>query len=111
MKKCSLEEILGKRIQDPYEVQYQYVMDLLSSGQIKTVKSSPGNGKKPALHTQYWLIEENRKYQGAFLYDVQPESFECGTVGSACRTKTSGSFRKGRGNVKSIGNIWNVVQK
>lgn len=62
MKKRSLEEILGKHIQDPYDVQYQYVMGLLSSGQVKPVKSSPGNGKKPALHMQYWLIEEKPDY-------------------------------------------------
>ena len=62
MKKRSLDEILGKHIQDPYDVQYQYVMGLLSSGQVKPVKSSPGNGKKPALHMQYWLIEEKPDY-------------------------------------------------
>ena len=75
MKKRSLEEILGKRIQDPYEVQYQYVMDLLSAGQIKPVKSSPGNGKKPALHTQYWLVEEKPDYSAwkdELLYRTDP---------------------------------------
>ena len=75
MKKRSLEEILGKHIQDPYDVQYQYVMDLLSSGQVKPVKTSPGNGKKPALHTQYWLIEEKSDYSAwkdELLYRTDP---------------------------------------
>ena len=75
MKKCSIEEILGTHMQDPYDVQYQYVMELLSSGQVKPVKSSPGNGKKPALHTQYWLVEEKPDYSAwkdELLYRTDP---------------------------------------
>ena len=62
MKKCSLEELLEKRERDPYESQHRYVMDLIDTGKIKPVKSSPGNGRKPALHTQYWLVEEKQDY-------------------------------------------------
>lgn len=75
MKKRSLEEILGKHMQDPYDVQYKYVVDLLSSGQIKSVKSSPGNGKKPALHTQFWLVDEKPDYstwKDELLYRTDP---------------------------------------
>ena len=62
MKKRSLEEILKQRIHDPYEIQYQYVMELIGAGKIKPVERSPGNGKKPALHVQYWLIEDKPDY-------------------------------------------------
>ncbi len=75
MKKRSLEEILGKRIHDSYEAQYQYVMKLIECGQIKALKSSPGNGKKPALHTQYWLIEAEPDYSAwkdELLYRTDP---------------------------------------
>ena len=58
MKKVSLEELLEKRERDSYESQYRYVMELIDTGKIKPVKSSAGNGRKPALHTQYWLVEE-----------------------------------------------------
>ncbi len=75
MKKRSLEEILGKRIRDPYETQYQYVIELLNTGKIKPVMSSPGNGRKPALHTQYWLLEEKPDYSAwkdELLYRTDP---------------------------------------
>jgi len=62
MKKCSLEDLLEKRARDSYESQYTYVMELIDTGKIKPVKSSPKNGKKPALHTQYWVIEEKTDY-------------------------------------------------
>ena len=75
MKKRSLEDILGEHWQDPYDAQYQYVMSLLDAGRIRPVKSSPGNGKKPALHTQYWLVEEKPDYsawQEELLYRTDP---------------------------------------
>ncbi len=62
MKKVSLEELLEKRERDSYESQYRYVMELIDTGKIKPVKSSAGNGRKPALHTQYWLVEEKQDY-------------------------------------------------
>lgn len=75
MKKRSLDEILGKRIQDSYENQYQYVKALIEREQIKPVKNSIGNGKKPALHMQYWLIEEKPDYSAwkdELLYRTDP---------------------------------------
>ena len=62
MKKCSLEDLLEKRMRDSYESQYRYVMELINTGKIEPVKSSPGNGRKPALHTQYRVIEEKTDY-------------------------------------------------
>ena len=62
MKKVSLEELLEKWERDSYESQYRYVMELIDTGKIKPVKSSAGNGRKPALHTQYWLVEEKQDY-------------------------------------------------
>ena len=63
MKKLSLDELLEKRIQDRYETQYQYIIQLIEEGKIKPVKTSPKNGKKPSLYTMYWLVEEKPSYE------------------------------------------------
>ncbi|MBQ9065331.1 MAG: hypothetical protein IJ123_07790 [Blautia sp.] len=76
MKKCTLEDLLGKRIRDSYDSQYRYICGLLNKGEIKPVKSSPGNGKKPALYTMYWLIEEKPDYsewKEELLYRTDPQ--------------------------------------
>ncbi|MBQ9010632.1 MAG: hypothetical protein IJ088_15090 [Clostridia bacterium] len=75
MKKQSLESLLGKRLAEPYESQYRYVMDLIESGRIRPVRTSPGNGKRPALRTQYWLVEEKpdySAYRDELLYETSP---------------------------------------
>ena len=55
MKKISLEQLLGESRADNYREQYQYVCGLIEKQKILPVKSSPLNGKKPALHQSYWL--------------------------------------------------------
>ena len=75
MKKCSLEMLLGKRLAEPYESQYRYVMERIESGKIRPVKTSPRNGKRPALYTQYWLVEEKPDYSAfrdELLYQTSP---------------------------------------
>ena len=75
MKKCSLEMLLGKRLAEPYESQYRYVMERIESGEIRPVKTSPRNGKRPALYTQYWLVEEKPDYSAfrdELLYQTSP---------------------------------------
>ena len=62
MKKQSLEQILDKRLSEEYPVQYEYILGLINDNKIKPVKSSKSNGKKPALHTYYWIIEEEKDY-------------------------------------------------
>lgn len=60
MKRISLEELLKSRSGESYSEQYGYVIDLLEREKIKPVKSSGKNGKRPALHRAYWVIEPER---------------------------------------------------
>lgn len=62
MKKISLEQLLKESRTDSYPEQYRYLCIQIESGKIMPVKSSPLNGKKPALHTSYWLAEEKADY-------------------------------------------------
>lgn len=62
MKKISLEELQKESRTDSYPEQYRYICNRIESGKIMPVKSSPLNGKKPALHTSYWLAEETPDY-------------------------------------------------
>ena len=62
MKKISLEELQRESRTDSYPEQYRYICGRMESGRIMPVKSSPLNGKKPALHTSYWLVEEKPDY-------------------------------------------------
>ncbi len=61
MKRISLEELLEKHPNAPYQQQYAYVMDLLGQGKLKPVKSAGTNGKKPALCLSYWQVNEEGK--------------------------------------------------
>lgn len=75
MKKLSLEEVLGSKIRDPYESQYRYIRQLIEDGKITPVKTSPKNGKKPALYTTYWLVEKEPDYHteiDELLYHTDP---------------------------------------
>ena len=63
MKKISLEQLLKESRADTYSAQYQYVCTQIKKQKIKAVKASPLNGKKPALHLSYWLLEEAPDYQ------------------------------------------------
>lgn len=62
MKKISMEELQRESRTDSYPEQYRYICGRMESGRIMPVKSSPLNGKKPALHTSYWLVEEKPDY-------------------------------------------------
>ena len=62
MKRQSLEAVLGEMNSGPYLEQYEYIKALLEAGRIKPVKSSGKNGKKPALHLEYWLIDKQVDY-------------------------------------------------
>ena len=56
----TLEELLYGYQKEPYSAQYSYVKKLLSDKVIEPVKSSPGNGKYPMLHTRYRYIVEKK---------------------------------------------------
>jgi len=62
MKRISLEELLRPYLEESYEQQYQYIKNLIEQEKIKPVKSSGGNGKKPALYCSYWVIEQKKDY-------------------------------------------------
>ena len=57
MKRIPLEKIETKYRLHSYQDLYQKVMELLEKKEIKPVKSSGTNGKKPALYREYWSIE------------------------------------------------------
>lgn len=62
MKRISLDDLLHTRQNLAYSEQYGYIMKLLEKGQIKPVKASKSNGKKPALYREYWMVEEQKDY-------------------------------------------------
>lgn len=62
MRKIPLERLLEESRAESYAEQYQYVCGLIEEGKLMPVKRSPRNGKKPALHLSYWLVEEIPDY-------------------------------------------------
>lgn len=62
MKRILLEKLLCQQTDLSYEKQCHYIMNLLSQGKIRPVLASGTNGKKPALHREYWLVEEKKDY-------------------------------------------------
>lgn len=75
LKRVSLDELLGKRSATSYAEQHRFVMGLLEAGRIKPLKRSGTNGKKPALHLEYWLADEapdHAAYQEELLYHTTP---------------------------------------
>lgn len=62
MKRVTLDELLHSHLSLQYIEQYNYIMSLIEKGRIKQVSSSKTNGKKPALHLKYWVIEEKDDY-------------------------------------------------
>ena len=74
-KKAALDEVLGDRIRDSYESQYQFIMEEIEKGKIIPVRSSAKNGRKPALHTAYWVVTElpdSSAYEEELLYGTDP---------------------------------------
>lgn len=57
MKRISLEKIESKYKVTSYQELYKRVLELLENEEIKPVKVSGTNGKKPALYKEYWMIE------------------------------------------------------
>ena len=62
MKRISLEELLYTRRGQPYGEQHRYIMELIGQGRVRPVKAAGTNGKSPALHLSYWLLEEKPDY-------------------------------------------------
>ena len=75
MKRISLTQLLASHRNVSYQQQYDYILSLIQSGRIKPVSASPINGKSPALHQEYWLLEKEKDQ--TFLleelqYDLHP---------------------------------------
>lgn len=62
MKKISYEQIISGKKFGNYSKEAEYILSLINMGRIKPIISSPKNGKHPALHTRYWLVEEEKDY-------------------------------------------------
>ena len=62
MKRISLEQLQKESRKDSYLEQYQYICGQIEQQKIKAVKNSPLNGKTPALHLSYWVIEAKPDY-------------------------------------------------
>ena len=62
MKRISLDDLLRTRQNLSYQEQYEYICRLIEKAQIKPVKASKTNGKKPALYREYWILEERKDY-------------------------------------------------
>ncbi len=75
MKRIELEELLSGHKTDTYLQQYSYICSLIRTGKIKPVQKSALNGKKPALHQSYWLLEEKEDfsvYQHEIRFELVP---------------------------------------
>ena len=62
MKRISLDTLLRARQDLTYQEQYRYICSLLEAGQVKPVKTSKMNGKKPALYREYRYLELGEGY-------------------------------------------------
>lgn len=75
MKRQNLDQVLGNHALEDYDAQYRFVMRLIEEGKIRPVKSSGRNGKKPALYTEYHIIEEDEDDSGQeyeLIYQTDP---------------------------------------
>lgn len=76
MKRRTLEQLLGDKINAEYGEQYAYIIQLVDEGKIKPVRTAGKNGKKPALYLEYWLLEEAKDYselKQELLYKLAPQ--------------------------------------
>jgi len=61
-RKISLEEIEKELKPSNYLDLYQFVMKKKELEILQVIKSSPLNGKRPSLHTSYWIMPEKKDY-------------------------------------------------
>lgn len=60
MKRISLEKIESQYEITSYQELCKKVLELLENEEIRPLKASGTNGKKPALYKEYWIIEKTR---------------------------------------------------
>lgn len=57
MKRICLDDIESKYRIQSYNELYGKVLSLIQNEELKPVKASGKNGKKPALYNEYWIVE------------------------------------------------------
>lgn len=57
-KRKSLEVIQKEQHIDDYQFLFDFIIQRIKSGELKVIKASGINGKKPALYNEYWEIQE-----------------------------------------------------
>lgn len=75
MKSICLNDIELRYNIQSYKELYNKVLSLIQHNELKPVKASGKNGKKPALYNKYWIIEEtedNSKYMEELSYLFVP---------------------------------------
>ena len=75
MKRIRLEEIEQYYKTDTYKELYEKVRLLIQEEKIKPIKASGINGKKPALHKEFWILEkkeDNTSYIEELQYFFVP---------------------------------------
>ena len=63
MKKISLDQLLAESRAETYPEQYDDIRRRIEDNKLIPVRKSPLNGKKPALHLSYWIVEEKPDYR------------------------------------------------
>ena len=69
-KKLTLEDITAYVHPTDYQALVNCVMQAVAEGQLKPVKSSRSNGKRPPLAQQYWVITQETQNED-FLQELQ----------------------------------------
>ena len=75
MKRICLNDIESQYKIQSYRELYNKVLSLIQSEEIKPVKASGKNGKKPALYNEYWIVEvqeDNSEYIEELSYQLVP---------------------------------------
>ncbi len=62
MKRITLEELKREIHAESYEQLCRYIYAQIESKQLKPVKASKINGKKPALYHEYWQLKSDTDY-------------------------------------------------
>ena len=62
MKRITLDELEKREKAVDYHGLYEAVISLIESGQIKPIKASGFNGKKPALYKEYKIVEIEKDF-------------------------------------------------
>lgn len=76
-KKVDLDKVLESCKEEAYLKQYEYICRLVAEAKLAPIKAAPLNGKRPALHTKYWLNSnepsvDTNKYEEELRFATYP---------------------------------------